>query len=444
LRLHVKTANLSLMRTLLFVVCASVCAAAQQSASACQDLPKIAAAPVVTAKIRGEYLKEGRTLVQDIFLQGTDGLRVPAFVVRPYKPAPNPGAVLFIHLLAPPPDNDREEFFADALELADHNVVSLLVEAPWADPEWFPNRKLEEDLPNVLKYVSQLEGQYKFLLDESKAQQERVALVGHDFGAMYGALLLHKNPEVHHAVLMAAVPDFADWFLLGRKLQPAETDTYRKKLSVIMPSRCLKCSGVSDVLFQFAENDRFVNRDQASRFIAGAPQRKQVLWYPGGHELESVSRKDRVQWLRERVGHPQQSSNSMPGSSNASEVEVIKVLRRQAEAGIRRDVALIDEVLDPQYFHTNPDGSVMTRSQVLASYKVPTTFTFIDEKMEDVKVLMDGTDHAIVNAVVILTGKRSEEPFTSRYRVTYLLRKSADAWKILNSHSSLLDITPRS
>src|SRR5438552_17435763 len=140
------------MRTLLFVVCASVCAAAQQSASACQDLPKIAAAPVVTAKIRGEYLKEGRTLVQDIFLQGTDGLRVPAFVVRLYKPAANAGAVLFIHLLARPPDNDREEFFADALELADHNSVSLLLDAPWHEPVWFSNLKLVEDLTNVLNH----------------------------------------------------------------------------------------------------------------------------------------------------------------------------------------------------------------------------------------------------------------------------------------------------
>ncbi len=164
--------------------------------SNCQALLSSSSTVQITSKVRGEFLKNGRkTLVQDLYLRSQDGSQTRAFLIKPYKPvAKQGGAAFFVHLLGAPPDNDRTEFFEDALELADSNVTSLLVEAPWADPEWFPSRKLEEDLPNVLKYVSELEGQFNFLLAESKAPPEKVALVGHDFGAMYGVLML-KNQE---------------------------------------------------------------------------------------------------------------------------------------------------------------------------------------------------------------------------------------------------------
>lgn len=275
---------------------------APASDPSCSALPKVPPTPVYSSKVRGEYLKNGKTLVQDIYLRSATGPHVRAFLITPQQASPNRGAVFFVHLLAPPPDNDREEFFEDALELADSNVESLLVEAPWADPEWFPGRTLDQDLPNVLKYVSELVGQFKVLADHSKAATDKIAFAGHDFGAMYGALMLKEIPSIRHAVLMAAVPDFADWFLLGRKLTPDQTDAYRKRLVAVSPSRYLKCSGATDVLFQFAETDRFVTRKQADDFTVAAPSEKKVLWYPGGHELQAASRADRVGWLKERVG----------------------------------------------------------------------------------------------------------------------------------------------
>jgi ketosteroid isomerase-like protein len=48
-----------------------------------------------------------------------------------------------------------------------------------------------------------------------------------------------------------------------------------------------------------------------------------------------------------------------------------------------------------------------------------------------------------VSLRLTLHGKRGDEPFTSRYRVTYVLRMvPSGVWKIANSHSSLLGITP--
>jgi pimeloyl-ACP methyl ester carboxylesterase len=411
----------------------------------CQVLPALPASPKVTSKIRGEFLNSGTRLVQDVYLRADDGSQTRAFIIRPYKPQPNPGAVMFVHLLGPPPDNDREEFFEDALELADMNIVSLLVEAPWADPEWFPNRKLEEDLPNVLKSAAVLQGQFRFLLAESKAAPEKVAFVGHDFGAMYGTLLLKSEPTIRHAALVAAVPDFADWFLLGRKLSIQEQEAYRKTMTAIAASRYLRCAKTANILFQFAESDRFVSRKQADEFVGSAPAQKQVLWYAGGHELQAPSRKDRIDWLKQNIGFMASGATTIAGqSSQGAKAEVLSLLNRQAEAGVRRDVTVMDEILDQEYFHTNPDGSMMSRTAVLESYRAATQFTFSEERLEDVKIVFAGDDMAIANAQVVLTGKKGPDPFTSRYRVTYVVRRSGKSWRVLNSHSSLISIAPGS
>ncbi len=302
--------------------------------SNCQALLSSSSTVQITSKVRGEFLKNGRkTLVQDLYLRSQDGSQTRAFLIKPYKPvAKQGGAAFFVHLLGAPPDNDRTEFFEDALELADSNVTSLLVEAPWADPEWFPSRKLEEDLPNVLKYVSELEGQFNFLLAESKAPPEKVALVGHDFGAMYGVLMLKNQESIRQAVIMAAVPDFADWFLLGQKLSNTEEKQYRQKVQAIAPSRYLRCAPKLDVLFQFAETDRFVSRKQANDFIESAPAQKEVRWYTAGHELQEPSRKDRVAWLKQRIGSalPAGSLDAHPRAlANRAEVARLTTLATQ-------------------------------------------------------------------------------------------------------------------
>src|SRR5205085_7937532 len=122
-------------------------------------------------------------------------------------------------------------------------------------------------------------------------------------------------------------------------------------------------------------------------------------------------------------------ANDSGASTANTEKAVMAVLHRQAEAGIHRDVEAIAAILDPEYFHTNPDGTLMTRAQTLESYRQPTQFSFSAEELEDFKTILFGNT-AIANARVVLHGKRGQDPFTSRYRVTYVLRRSGDSWKV--------------
>ncbi len=120
---------------------------------------------------------------------------------------------------------------------------------------------------------------------------------------------------------------------------------------------------------------------------------------------------------------------------------VFAVLDRLNAAGLKRDAAVLSQLYTDDYFHTNPDGSVMDRAAVLDSYRRPSQFTFSSSERNEERVTIEG-DCAIVNLRLILHGKRGEDAFTSRYRVTYLLRKQHGTWKVANSHSSLLGIIP--
>jgi len=122
--------------------------------------------------------------------------------------------------------------------------------------------------------------------------------------------------------------------------------------------------------------------------------------------------------------------------------DVLEAVQRLSEAGLHRNVAALERLYADDYFHTNPDGSIMSRSQVLASYRADSPFTFDTSRAEEQRVILR-SGFAIVNELLFLHGeKRGAGKFTSKYRVTYVLEKRRREWKFVNSHSSLLGIEP--
>jgi len=123
----------------------------------------------------------------------------------------------------------------------------------------------------------------------------------------------------------------------------------------------------------------------------------------------------------------------------AQQQEVLQALDRLADAGLRRDVVAMQSLYSDGYFHTNPDGSVMDRAAVFASYRAPTPFTFSQSRRSEERVELL-KDCAVVNAIVTLDGVRDGDRFTSRYRITYVLVRNRNRWQIANSHATLLGI----
>lgn len=123
--------------------------------------------------------------------------------------------------------------------------------------------------------------------------------------------------------------------------------------------------------------------------------------------------------------------------SAKAEKEVISFLDAITEAGLKRDAATLDRLYSDDYYHTNPDGSIMTKAQVLDSYRAaPKTIIESNQHDED-KVWLHG-DVAFINTRVIIKGQTNNEPYVRRYRVTYIFEKTKSGWRAVNSHASFI------
>ena len=113
------------------------------------------------------------------------------------------------------------------------------------------------------------------------------------------------------------------------------------------------------------------------------------------------------------------------------------VIAELADAGRRRDAAAIERLYAPDFFHTNADGSVMTREQVLASYRAPATARFESNEQAEDRVELYG-DAAVVGGRVTLKGRTNDQPFVRKWRVTYVLVRRGGRWQIVASHASII------
>jgi ketosteroid isomerase-like protein len=120
------------------------------------------------------------------------------------------------------------------------------------------------------------------------------------------------------------------------------------------------------------------------------------------------------------------------------EKEVIAFFDVLTDAGLKRDVATLDRLYSDDYFHTNPDGSIMTKAQVLASYKAPLGAATIDSDEHDEDRVIIRGNVAVLNTRVTIKGRFNSEPYTRMYRITYVFEKKKGAWRAVMSHATLI------
>jgi dienelactone hydrolase len=246
----------------------------------------------------------GAAVVTDLSYRTLTGTRRAAYLVTPSGAAAGPHpAILFAHWYEPPnPTSSRKEFLPDALELAAEGVISLLVDTMWSDPDWFTSRDPENDLGHSIEQVKELRRALDILVSRPGVDPSRVFYVGHDFGAMYGALLAGVDAQrLRGFVFMAGTRSFSDWFLLWPKRDEAARADVIRRLAPLDPTRHLAATGKLPVLFQFATRDRFVTKAAADALAASATGPKDVRWYDAEHALDAAATRDRVAWLRARL-----------------------------------------------------------------------------------------------------------------------------------------------
>jgi len=244
----------------------------------------------------------GTVRIDDISFASLDGGRTDAYLLTPPGRGKAAGA-LFVHWYdSESPLSNRKQFLNEAVELAGHGLVSLLVATPWSDPQWYQKRDVTRDFENSVQEVRELRRALDVLTAQPRVDRNRMALMGHDFGAMYGILAAASEKRVSAVALQAFTGSFSDWFLYNQKqLTPDARQRVIDRLAPLDPLKFLGQLASTPVLLQFAEKDFYVPRDHAEALYAAVRGRKQILWYQAGHGLNDQASQDRQKWLRQTL-----------------------------------------------------------------------------------------------------------------------------------------------
>jgi dienelactone hydrolase len=265
-------------------------------ASGLAAVTAVSAAPVPgLAQARAPSPATG-VIVQDVSVPVPGQPPVLAYLVRsvgPLRPASHAG-VLFLHWLGQI-HSDRTEFLAEAIQLAPEGAVSLLPQGtfPWVTGPKGDSR----DVTAVKRQLAVFQASLDWLIARRYVSPSRIAVAGHDYGAMYGALLASADHRVHAAVLAAPDATWGHWFVkywLG--FTGTRAAHYKALFSQLQPVRSVARLGKHE-LFQWAGKDIYVSASVRAQFGHNAPQAAVDL-YPGAdHQLDTSAQADRDTFL---------------------------------------------------------------------------------------------------------------------------------------------------
>jgi dienelactone hydrolase len=236
-------------------------------------------------------------IVENVWVPVPGQHAVPAYLVKSagaLAPSSHAG-ILFLHWLGQL-HGDRTEFLPEAIGLASQGAVSLLPQGtfPWRvapTGTW-------HDVTAVKQQLAAFQACLNWLMARQYVDPSRVAIVGHDYGAMYGALLADANPQVHAAVLATPDATWGDWFVkywLGYTGQRAAR--YDARFASLQPVDHVSRLGNRE-LFQWAGKDIYVSASVRQQFSNSAPQAQVDLYPAANHQLDNEAQTARDAFLK--------------------------------------------------------------------------------------------------------------------------------------------------
>jgi dienelactone hydrolase len=141
------------------------------------------------------------------------------------------------------------------------------------------------------------------LLVQPHVDRKRIGYVGHDYGAMYGAILSGVEKRVKTYVFIAGMGNFGDWSL-KYWTEPAKkgAEVYRRGMDAVDPINYLSRAAPAAILFQFSSADKYISKATADAFAGAAGNPKEVRWYDTDHAMNTEAvRAARLDWLTRQL-----------------------------------------------------------------------------------------------------------------------------------------------
>ena len=238
--------------------------------------------------------------VYDISFYGPSG-GIRAYLVAPTGEGPFPG-IVYAHWLGDIRSN-RDEFLNEAIEMGGHGFASILIQQvfPWKQKP----KSIARDRLAIIKQVISIRRCVDVLLDDTyvNVDPERIAFVGHDYGAMHGTLALGVDERFSAAILMALTTRYANWNAGFWVLDDSASD-YRAALQPFDPLEYAPLFQPIPVFLQYSSRDAYVSVDNANEFFSAITvPNKKIEFYETGHQLEIPDAEEgRINWLLEVFG----------------------------------------------------------------------------------------------------------------------------------------------
>jgi pimeloyl-ACP methyl ester carboxylesterase len=216
-------------------------------------------------------------------------------VVEPADGRTTIGGVLWLHWFAPQEGGDDKTQFADeAGDLAREGVLSLLpqLQFPWAvDPAGSAadTTEIETELARLGQAVDRM----------AELGAGRIVVVGHDYGAMHGLLLMAREPRLVGGVVIAPSNRWADWNVRFWKLDEDPLD-YMRAMRPLDPIEHVGAIAPRPLLMQFADRDYFIAGMDAAELFRAAGEPRRIEEYDADHAMKNEkARADRRVFIQE-------------------------------------------------------------------------------------------------------------------------------------------------
>jgi dienelactone hydrolase len=308
------------MRILLFtlaLLAASASAIAQTEAPKAEELDNHYnySSRMALGFSEGSVEQRGKSMLIELTYVGqSDEDHVPAYLVMPHGNGPYP-AIVWVHWLKPGSRHaNQDEFLDEALALAHSGVVSLLIEVPQARPTYVAEKEpydaLRQTSDMTQRTVVEVRRGVDLLMTRRNVDRNRIAVVGHSWGAHAGAIVAAVDKRVSSFVLMAG--RFSDQESLFASKDPAAQAQVKEigeeKLRDFFhdyawsdPINFLPHTDGKSIFLQYGDQDS-IPRDQAQKwFDAFSAKDKKIEFYPAGHALNNTALLDRARWLEQHL-----------------------------------------------------------------------------------------------------------------------------------------------
>ena len=204
----------------------------------------------------------------------------------------------------------RAIFVQEAQALAAGGIASLLVELPFSRPYVMRSGDNAGDAEAIASAVIDTRRALDWAATRPEFNIEKVAVVGHRFGAWAATLLTAVDARVDALVLMSPPGKPSGWLQVteqpkAKKFRESfDKDAWISYLAAIEPldpEKWIQYAAPAKVHFQFASGDQWVQTLEQVDLYRAAVQPKSREMFDADEILNDEARKDRAVWLKKAL-----------------------------------------------------------------------------------------------------------------------------------------------